>query len=251
MKIAIIGCGFIGTEIAKLLDKKDNVVISGVSDINEENARNLIAKLNRNTPIIRPISENIAHADFIIESASPEIVPYILNLAKGKKVFIMSVGGLLGHKLPDNVFFPSGAIGGLDAIRAASSGKIESITLTTTKHPRALKGAPFVEKNNVDLDVIDKKVIFSGSVHDAISGFPTNINVAASVAITSKAPEKLKVKIIADPNIKTNTHEIEIISDSGKFSFRFQNVPSDINPKTSKLAVYSALSAIEMLIRQQ
>lgn len=247
MKVAIIGCGFIGTEIAKLLDKKDDVVISGVSDINEENANRLKSKLRRNFPALRPISENIAHADFIIEAATPEIVPYILDLAKGKKVFIMSVGGLLGHKLPDNVFFPSGAIGGLDAIRAASSGKIESITLTTTKHPRALKGAPFVEKNRIHMDDTEKKAIFSGSVHDAVRGFPNNVNVAASLAISSGVPDKVTVKIIADPDIKTNTHEIEVIGDSGKFLFRFENTPGE-NPKTSKLAVYSALSSINSII---
>lgn len=251
MKIGIIGCGVIGTEIATFLDTKENARIVAVTDIVEEKAKKLISKLRNNRPKISPLEETIYQSEFIIESATPQVVPEILRLAEGKRIFVMSVGGLLDQKISNNVFFPSGAIGGLDALRAASMGKIYSITLTTTKPPRGLKGAPYVVEKGIDVESIERREIFSGSVSDAIRGFPANVNVAASLAISSKQPDKVTVRIIVDKNAKTNTHEIEISSDSGKFHFRFENVPSEQNPKTSKLAILSALSTIQGIIYQQ
>ena len=158
----------------------------------------------------------------------------------------MSVGGLLNQKITHNIFFPSGAIAGLDAIKAISMGAIESITLTTTKPSDALKNAPFVQKNKINLST--KKTIFSGRVDEAIRGFPTNINVAAALAISSGVPNKITVNIVVDPSINTNTHEIVIKSDSGILTIRAENIPSEKNPRTSQLAVYSALSTINSLL---
>ncbi|MFC1769224.1 aspartate dehydrogenase domain-containing protein [Nanoarchaeota archaeon] len=249
MRIGLIGCGVIGSSIAKFLDKK-GVRINFVSDIDAIQTLRLASEL-KSKPLIKSINDTIKLSDFIIEAATPKIVPKIMKLGKGKKIFIMSVGGLLGQKISKNIHFPSGAIGGLDALRAASVGKIKSVTLTTTKPPKGLKGAPYVVNKKINLDKITKKVIFSGSVKDAVKGFPKNVNVAASIAISSGVPRKVKVKIVVDKNIKRNIHEIEVMGDAGRFYVKAENVPSSVNPKTSQLAVYSALSSIKMLVEKQ
>ena len=52
------------------------------------------------------------------------------------------------------------------------------------------------------------------------------------------------VKVVVDPSTDKNTHHIESEGKFGKITTTVENVPDAINPKTSRLAV---LSAIEML----
>ena len=88
----------------------------------------------------------------------------------------------------------------------------------------------------------DKKIIFDGSLKEAIDGFPKNINVAATLFLASKFKD-IRVKIVADPNAKTNIHGISCEGDFGKISIKTDNLPSS-NPKTSYLAVLSAMQEL-------
>ena len=80
----------------------------------------------------------------------------------------MSVGALLDESIFEvlydackefkkTIHLPSGAIAGLDGIKSVKD-ELESVTLTTTKHPRSLKGAKFFENHDVDLDIISNRL---------------------------------------------------------------------------------------------
>jgi len=73
--------------------------------------------------------------------------------------------------------------------------------------------------------------------------FPKNINVAASVAIASGV--NVAVRIVADPNAETNTHEIAARGAFGEMKILVSNVPSPDNPKTSYLAALSVIRSIQ------
>ena len=75
--------------------------------------------------------------------------------------------------------------------------------------------------------------------------FPANVNVAASLSLAGIGPEKTKVQIIADPNIKTNIHEIIAEGKFGLLKTRVENIPSPDNPKTSYLAALSAIATLK------
>ena len=253
MKVGIIGCGFIGSEIADFLDKNKGFKLIGLSDIDSGKVGELIKKLKNNKPKFMELDELIKKSDLIIESATKNIIKTILsnkNLdKKNKKLLIMSTGGLINDlsllKRVKNceILLPSGAIAGLDAIKSVS-GKIKSLTLTTTKPIKGLEGAPYITKNKIDLkDIKNKKIIFCGTLKEAVDGFPQNINVAATLFLASKF-NNIKVKIIADLNTRYNTHEIEAIGDFGMIKITTNNLPSK-NPKTSYLAVLSAIQAIK------
>ncbi len=253
MKAGIIGCGFIGTEIANFIDENGNFKLVGVNDIDKNKADNLIKKIKNNYPRLINIDELIKKSDLIIESAAKSVVKTILsnkNLdKKNKKLIIMSTGGLIGNldllkKIKNcEILLPSGAICGLDALKSVS-GKIKSLKLTTTKSPKSLEGAPYIYKNYIALkNIKKKKAIFEGNLEEAVEGFPQNINVAATLFIASKF-SKIRIKIIADPNTKFNTHEIEAKGDFGRIKAMTQNLPSK-NPKTSYLAVLSAIQTIK------
>ena len=148
------------------------------------------------------------------------------------------------------MYLPSGAIAGLDGLKSVRS-EIESISLTTTKHPRSLKGANFFKSSDIDIDSITKSTtIFEGTAKEAVSLFPANINVAALLSLTTIGSQNTKVKIIADPETDKNTHFIVATGKFGKMSFEIQNVPDPTNPKTSKLAMMSAIEKLRQICTQ-
>ena len=253
MKVGIIGCGFIGSELAYFIDKIKDFKLIGLNDIDKNRAGNLIKNLKNNHPRFMKIEELIEKSDLIVESASKNTVKEILsdkNLdKKNRKLLIMSTGGLIDNldllnKIKNcEVLLPSGAIAGLDAIKSVS-GKIKSLDLTTTKPVKGLEGAPYVLKNNIDLpNIKGRRIIFEGNLSDAVNGFPQNINVAATLFLASKF-NNIKVKIIADSGTRFNTHEIRAAGDFGAITAKTQNLPGK-NPKTSYLAVLSAMQAIK------
>ena len=252
MKAGIIGCGFIGSEIANFIDKNKYFQLIGLNDIDKKKIGILIRQLRNNKPKEMNLNSLIKKSDLIVESATKDVVKTILknkNLdKKNKKLLIMSTGGLIGNvnllsKIRYcEILLPSGAIAGLDAVKAVS-GKIKSLTLTTTKPINGLKGAPYILKKKINLKKLrNKKIIFEGNLKEAVAGFPQNINVAATLFLASKF-KNIKVKIIA-AKAKYNSHEIEIVGDFGIINIKTNNLPSK-NPKTSYLAVLSAIKTIK------
>lgn len=255
MKVGIIGCGFIGGELALFIDKNMEFELIGLNDINKSKVSRLIKKLDNSKPKFMDLDNLIAHCDLIIESATKNIIKNILknrNLnKKNKKLLIMSTGGLienldlLNKVKKCEILLPSGAIAGLDAIKSAA-GKIKSLTLTTTKPIKGLESAPFIIKNNIQLKKINKKMlVFEGNLKEAVAGFPQNINVAAALFLASKLKD-ISIKVIVDPNTRFNSHEIEVTGDFGKIKTLTSNVPSK-NPRTSYLAVLSAINMLKSL----
>ncbi len=251
MKVGIIGCGNIGTELAVFLDKDQYFSLEYLFDISEDSIENLLKKL-QNKPKVVEFENLMENSDLIIEAANKEVVEKIINNVKSnnKKILIMSTGGIIKNlellkKIKAEIYLTSGAIAGLEAIKAVS-GKISELTLTTTKPLKGLEGAPFIIKNNIDLNQIkNKETIFEGNLEEAIEGFPKNINVAATLFLASEF-KNLKIKIIADPDLKTNNHEIFCKGEFGVIKTRVENLPSE-NPKTSYLAVLSAMQVLRNL----
>ncbi len=255
MKIGVIGCGAIGSVLCRFIDKelKDSQLVA-ICDIDRKKTAKLLKSL-KNKPKIADIDTVIKESDLVVEAVSPSIIREVLGkvIEYKKHLMVMSVGGLIQNmdllkRLRARLFIPSGAICGIDGIKAANIGKIDSAVITSTKNPKGLEGAPYIVKNKIDLRKIKKKTkIFEGSALEAIEGFPQNVNVSATLSLAGIGPKKTKVKIIADPNIKTNMHEIEVIGSFGRLKTITENVVSPLNPKTSHLAVLSACATLKRL----
>lgn len=263
--ISIIGCGAIGSEVALSVDRMmiGNVIISSFLDIKLENAEILKSKLSNNNPIVFNNfsdyikSDTLKDVDLVVEAASQSALTSYLNpiILLKKDILVMSVGAFANpdffsevvknvEKNDINLYVPSGAIAGIDAIKSVRNS-ISYVTLTTTKNPDSLKDSPFFKKTNLTLDSIKKRtLIFEGSAIEAVQNFPANVNVAALLGLASIGVEKTKVNVIADPSLRINKHEIKVIGKFGELIVRVKNVPSATNPKTSYLAI---LSVIELL----
>jgi len=258
-RIGLLGCGAIGTQIALAIDSgKIPATLTHVYDNSKDASASLVKKL-KNKPIIVENSHLLSSnpIDIIVEAASQDAVKDVaLSVLQNKcDLMIMSVGALLDESIYDilsdacrdfkkTIYLPSGAIAGLDGIKSLKD-ELESLSLTTTKHPRSLKGAKFFENSQINLDEINSiTTIFEGTAKEAVSLFPANINVAALLSLTGIGSEKTNVKIVADPNTDKNTHHIEAAGTFGKMTFTIENFPDVNNPKTSRLAILSAIETL-------
>lgn len=260
MRIALIGCGAIGRVIAEAVTGgMVTATLECIYDVNPENSRRLAESLSPAPKLCRSFDEVLTSgASLVVEAASQEAVrSYALEILRaGKNLMLMSVGALMDEDLLDSmkkaarennvkIYIPSGAVGGLDALKAASIGKVDEVKLITTKHPRGLKDAPYLRRRG-GLDWEEKMILYMGNSKDAVKKFPANINVSATLALSGVGPKKTMVEIVSDPEVDVNIHEVFVKGDFGSFRMMFKNLPSPDNPKTSYLA---ALSAIAMLKR--
>jgi len=259
MRIALIGCGSIGRVIARsITEKRINAELKCVYDIDVKKAVEFAKRFNTEYKEFDEILKD--DLDLVLEAASQKAVSTLIPKAlKAKKdVMIMSTGALadehllqeikeLAEKNNLKVYLPSGAIAGLDGIKSARD-EIERVTIKTTKPPASLEGAPFFEKHPMNLKEIKKPtVIYEGPAEEAVKLFPSNINVAASLSLAGIGPKRTKVQIIANPDIKSNIHEIIAEGRFGVLKTTTENVPSPDNPKTSYLAALSAVATLKKI----
>lgn len=258
-KIGLVGCGTIGSFIARKIDSWEGVELTAIADCDSAKATKLATSLAR-SPQTLSIEQLIKQVDIVVEAASKTVVPSLMDgiIKEGKTALFMSIGGILElndkqwqalSSYREKIYLPSGAIAGLDAIKAAKFGNLLSVTLTSRKPPRGLLGAPYLKQQGLDISSITTpQVVFEGNAKEAVAGFPKNVNVAAALSLAGLGPLKTKIKIIADPGIKTNTHEIEAVGDFGRITTKTENLPSPDNPKTSYLASLSAVATLERII---
>lgn len=139
----------------------------------------------------------------------------------------------------------SGAIGALDCLRAARIGTLQRVTYVGRKPPKGWKGSPAESK--LDLDGLDggAQVHFDGSARDAALQYPKNANVAAAVALAGLGFDDTCVKLVADPDIDDNIHEIQAEGDFGRFAFEIRGRALPDNARSSALAAMSVVSKLE------
>jgi aspartate dehydrogenase len=128
-------------------------------------------------------------------------------------------------------------------------GRMRRVWLTTRKPPRALAGAPYVRRRGLRLEGLKRaSIIFEGTPSQAVKAFPQNTNIAASLSLAVGEHRGVvpRIRVIADPDARRNVHEVHVEGDTGSLRCRVESRPS-ANPKTSELAVLSALAALDRL----
>lgn len=261
MRLGILGGGGIGTTVAQaiqagVLPGVHVVGVAGRSMPPSERVRHAAAVVGSTAISADELGES--ELDWLLEAAGVDAarkrVPRFL--AQGCNAIIMSVGAMLDPDLQmaverrrasgGAVELPSGAIGGLDAIRAMNVlGGLRSVSITTTKAPRGLVGAPYLAEKGVTLPTDRAQVIFKGTAREAIRGFPANANVTIALSIAGLGPDRTTVELVSDPRAKATSHNITAISDAGRLDLQVRARPHPDNAKTSYLAALSAVQAIK------
>lgn len=261
MRISIIGCGAIGSALAEALVEMDDIEKIYVTDRKREKAAELLKKSSKIMFSPDP-KKTIDQVDLVVEAASQEAVKNFIPTAleMGKDVIVMTVGTFaddefrkkceeLAKENNCKIYLPSGAVCGVDGVCASSIGKVEEIVLITYKPPEALRDVKYLEDRKIDLDKLSRPtVVFNGHARDAIRYFPRNINVAATISLAGIGMEKTRVRIVVDPGAKMNAHRVIVKGQSGEIEVNCRNLPSPANPKTSYIAIFSAIATIKKIL---
>jgi aspartate dehydrogenase len=259
LRVAIAGLGAIGLEVARRVDQGAiaGLELVAISARDADKARRKLAGF-RTHPKLVALAELALEADIVVECVPAE---YFLAAAEppirlGRILIPLSVGALLGHMhLADlaretgaRIVVPSGAIAGLDAVRAVAESEVESIRLVTRKPPASLAGAPYLVEKGIAVDRIKEPLLlFSGRARDAFKGFPANLNVSVALALAGVGPDRTEVEVWADPTVTRNTHTITVKSRSSDLTITIENRASAENPRTGTITPLSVIAALRRL----
>lgn len=261
MRVGIIGGGSIARLFLERIRRGDlgRARVVAIAGRGERSRGKQLAKAFR-VPYVTGLKALLAaKPDVVVEAAAHDAVREYGEplLRKGVALIVLSCGALCDDALRKKLeraavrsgallSVPSGGIGGLDALKAACVAGVDEVTIVVTKPPAAWKGIAYVEKLGVDLDGLrEPRVLFEGTARAGVPLFPANVNIAAVLSMAGIGFDRTRLKVVADPALRHNTHYIEVKGRTGNFSIKLENVPAPDNPKTAWLACYSALVALK------
>jgi aspartate dehydrogenase len=259
LRVAIAGLGAIGFKLARALDAGiDGLTLTAVAGSDPARAKAKTADF-RSKPAVATAANLAGFADIVVDAApSAAFRPLAeATIGAGRILVTVNAGALLSHldlveaarKSGGRIVVATGALLGLDAVRAAAEGKITRATMITRKPPRGLEGAPHLVKNNISLANLTAPLkVIDGSAGDGAKGFPANVNVAAALSLAGIGPERTRLEVWADPSMDRNRHSIEIEADSARFTMTIENVPSEENPRTGKITALSVIACLKGMV---
>lgn len=255
VNIGLIGVGSIGKFLLEKLNHEN--ILSGYKitavfdERNKSNERLEMLAQKYHFSVYHELENFLtSDIDIVVECANVEVVKkYARQIIKQKDLFLISVGALVDPVLYEDlqsiakrkhrkIYLPSGAIGGLDVLRAAQVlGGLDAVKLVTRKPAEALTAGTIEEET----------IVFDGPAREAIKAYPKNANISIIISLSGIGIDKTRVQIIADPKVNKNLHQLKAHGDFGKLELKLENNPSPDNPKTSYLTALSILSSLKSL----
>ena len=259
LTVGVAGLGAVGLSVARFLLSTDMPLrLAAASASSPQSVRE---KLGAADGVVACESPSLhEHADVVVECVPPACFHGVAEpvLAAGKVLMPLSVTQLLVHgdlidlaaRTGGRILVPTGALLGLDAVRAAAEGDLRSVTMQTRKPPAGLASAPFVKERGYDLSALDGPMqLYQGPVRDAAQKFPANVNVAVALALAGLGPDKTMYEVWADPGVTRNTHRIVVDAAEVQFEMLIAGVPTEENPATGKLTPLSVIAALKGLVQ--
>ena len=256
-KFVLCGLGNIGSQVinSTLNNHQNNLEIVAVCSRNKEKAQKKINDFKLNIPIISA-SEAPNYAKVIVETATYESFREVVEPAiiSGCHVIAISVGALvknldlidLANKHNSILQIANGTLPGLDILRSAKEGNVNTVKLKSKILPESLEGEEYIENNNIDLSKANKEAvfIFSGSAREAAQHFPRHFNVSVSLSLAGIGLDKTQIEVYADGTLKGALHKIIIKSDVVELEMTSQNFPSSVNKRSSLIVAKSIIAAL-------
>ena len=257
LSVGVAGLGAIGRRVCRALDAGlPGLRLAGATARTRDKAEAFLKSLAAPVPFLS-LDELVGRSDVVVEASTQahlqEIAPRALGA--GRDLVVLSCGALLGRAdwvaLAEanacRILVPSGAIGGLDAVKGGAIGPITSVTMESRKAPAGWAGAPWVVEQKIDLDAIrEETLIFEGPATAACPAFPANVNVLAALSLAGIGPERTTTRIYAVPGLARNTHRISVEGEFGSLAVEVRNVPSE-NPRTGRLSYLSTIALLRDL----
>lgn len=261
MRLGLIGCGALGTKIAKGAVSKDfgGFTLVGVMDTAESGRAEVLAKQVGCRSFTNVHDLLCEGPEIVVEAASREAVWAFSAdcIDAGASLILCSSGALLDNAFRQKllsaarfarkkVYVPSGALGGLDAAHAAGLTGAVTATLVSRKPPSALQSAPHMLDRDVTA-ITTPETVFSGTPEEGVAEFPQNVNVAASLCLALGESGNLHISVVADPTVHANVHSWDIEGPFGSATFEIRARPTDENQRSSEIAAYSVLALLKRI----
>lgn len=248
-RIGLIGFGAIGAHILKRARERGfaqiDYVLSRRSRAPELTATGVLALTDLDEALARPV-------DLVVEAATPTVITaHAERLLAQQSLMIFSLTSLADDALRarlsacasahgHTLFVPHGALLGLDGLRAGRA-LIESVRITTTKHPANLGGEPA------------PGLLYDGPTRGACAAFPRNVNVHAAVALAGIGFDRSHSRIIADPAARSMRHHLEVEGRGLRWQIITESPPaggvtSAFTPESAAVSVERALSHHDGLV---
>ncbi|WP_435141738.1 aspartate dehydrogenase [Pseudopelagicola sp. nBUS_19] len=253
MKLGLIGRGAIARYVSPVLKARGHeiaAVLLRPERVNQEAALE-----------VGSVDDLPQDIEFMIDCAGHTALatygPQLLE--RGMDVITVSLGALADPQIMgaleqtaakgrSKLHLASGAIGALDCLKAARIGRLHAVAYTGRKPPKGWLGSPAESKINLGALRQTAHTHFEGSAREAALSYPKNANVAAAVALAGLGFDDTQVRLIADPTIRQNIHEITASGEFGDFHFQISGNSLPDNPRSSALAAMSVVAKLDQVI---
>jgi aspartate dehydrogenase len=244
--VGLIGGGAVAAGIASEL-LADSAGLRLVAALVRSDTHGLPAAVTR----VETVEELLATGpDVVVEAASQaavrELGPAVV--AAGIDLVVVSTGALLepglrgrlhaeGRRSGARVVLATGAVAGIDALRAARVGGLDRVEVEQRKPARVLLGADEAAGLSGPVCILD------GTVLEAARAHPATTNILATIALAGLGPERTRVRLIADPAATANHARLRASGSFGSLDVVVENRPS-ANPRSSVLTGLSVVGTL-------
>ena len=258
MKIALGGFGNVAGQLADAVRTRPEFEIASISARDLDAARHRAAQRGLDVPVV-PADRLCDHARVIVECATYEAFRAIVEPAvvAGAHVVCVSVGALgvnldlvdLAAERCGTIHVASGALPGLDILRAARESGLRSVRLVSHIRPESLAHEAWVIDRGIDLGPAGHEpvAVFSGSAREAALAFPRHFNVAVALALAGIGLDETGIEVFADGQLAGARHRVHVVSDAVELEMTSQNRPSRQNSRTSRIVAPSIMAALAEL----
>lgn len=257
-RVAVIGCGALGGILARNFKQVlgAHYTLCGLLANHFEHAEALAAEVE--TTPCHDLTELLAQQpDLVVEIAGgPAVRQYGEQvLRSGCDLVVVSIGALADAGLKaaleaaaresgTMIYLVNGAIVGLDLMQTAALMGGTTAAIESSKAPRSLNGAPGLGGRKLSED--REETAFSGSVEQAIAGFPKNVNVAVAASLASGCPD-ITVSVRSVPGLTENCHRITVENRTLSAELTVRARPDPENPRSSTATAWSVLALLKNL----
>lgn len=257
LKIALGGFGNVARQLVRAIQERPELglEITAVSAHDVEAAAARAREIGLDVPVVGA-DQLPVHADVIVECATYDgFRPIVEPAARaGAHVICVSIGALgvnmdlieLAAEHGGTIQIASGAMPGLDILRSARQGEIESVRLTSHIRANSLAHEAYVTDRGIDLSRADREPVevFTGSAREAALHFPRHFNVAVALSLAGIGLDRTEITIFANSQLPGARHTVHVKSDVIDLEMTSQNYPSVENNRTSRIVAPSILAAL-------
>ena len=163
LRVGLAGLGAVGLEVAKrLIDGAvPGLTLAAVAVRDVDKARRTLPQVGDvialrpppRSPTTATWSSNACRRRCSARSRSGDRARPHLHAAVGRRaVSITGTWSTRAEETGARILVPTGALLGLDAVRAAAEGDIHSVTMITRKPPAGLDGAPYLVERSISVE---------------------------------------------------------------------------------------------------